>query len=164
MQGDSPVHADICCLSRVVWLYRRVGLFGSTALTKWCTSLKAKYQQKTDSKQVLWRKDAKNFERRVEECLKLLEGKHLTLAYVQLSPNIVLSYSVCFTASDSSLKGDKLSLPSLCVRDCLYNFTLVRELRERLQSGLLPNWLWFLVSLMEANWLTIYNGCAYLAG
>ena len=45
---------------------KRVGLFGTAALSGRYESSKAKYGWETDSKQVLWRKDEKDFEKRVK--------------------------------------------------------------------------------------------------
>lgn len=45
---------------------RRVGLLGTAALSGRYESSKAKYGWETDSKQVLWRKDEKDFEKRVK--------------------------------------------------------------------------------------------------
>ncbi len=44
----------------------RVGLLGTAALSGRYESSKAKYGWETDSKQVLWRKDEKDFEKRVK--------------------------------------------------------------------------------------------------
>ena len=43
-----------------------VELFGIAALSWWWTPSKAKYDQETDSEQVPWGKDEKNFEKRVK--------------------------------------------------------------------------------------------------
>ena len=53
----------------------RVELFGIAALNGWYVSSKAKYWWETDSEQVPWGKDEKNFEKRVKKYLKLLRGK-----------------------------------------------------------------------------------------
>ena len=44
----------------------RVGLLGTAALSGRYESSKAKYGWETDSEQVLWRKDEKDFEKRVK--------------------------------------------------------------------------------------------------
>jgi hypothetical protein len=44
----------------------RVGLLGTAALRGRYNSSKAKYGWETDSEQVLWRKDEKDFEKRVK--------------------------------------------------------------------------------------------------
>ena len=49
-----------------VILFQRVGLLESAALSGWYTSSKAKYWHETDSEQVPWGKDEKNFEKRVK--------------------------------------------------------------------------------------------------
>ncbi len=54
---------------------QRVELFENAALNGWYVSSKAKYRRETDSEQVPWGKDEKNFEKRVKKDLKLLRGK-----------------------------------------------------------------------------------------
>lgn len=54
---------------------QRVELFEIAALSGWYVSSKAKYWWETDSEQVPWGKDEKNFEKRVKKYLKLLKGK-----------------------------------------------------------------------------------------
>lgn len=46
--------------------HQRVGLLGTAALSGRYESSKAKYGWETDSEQVLWRKDEKDFEKRVK--------------------------------------------------------------------------------------------------
>ena len=43
-----------------------VELFGNATRSGWWTPSKAKYVQETDSEQVPWGKDEKNFEKRVK--------------------------------------------------------------------------------------------------
>jgi hypothetical protein len=57
--------------------FPRVGLFGIAALIRWYIPSKAKYWRETDSIQVPWGKDEKNFEKRVKQYVKLLKGKRL---------------------------------------------------------------------------------------
>ena len=56
---------------------QRVGLFEIAAQNGWYIPSKAKYWRETDSEQVPWGKDEKNFEKRVQQYVKLLEGKRL---------------------------------------------------------------------------------------
>ena len=60
------------------YLFHRVALLESAALSGWYTSSKAKYWHETDSVQVPWGKDAKNFEKRVKQCVKPLKGKPMS--------------------------------------------------------------------------------------
>ena len=47
-------------------VHQRVRLLGTAALSGRYESSKAKYRWETDSEQVLWRKDEKDFEKRVK--------------------------------------------------------------------------------------------------
>lgn len=60
--------------------YQIVRLFGSATLIGWYIPSKDKYGQETKSEQVPRGKDEKDFEMRVNECLKLLGGKRMGLA------------------------------------------------------------------------------------
>jgi len=70
IEGKNPVFGEGRMYRRVP----RVGLFGTAALNGRYTSSKAKYLWETDSKQVLRRKDEKNFEKRVKR-LEIVEKK-----------------------------------------------------------------------------------------
>ena len=58
----------------------RVAQFGNAELIGRCLSANAKYCSETDSEQVQWWKDEKNFEKRVNKSLKLISGKGMWLA------------------------------------------------------------------------------------
>ena len=77
MEGESPVH-DRRVYRPAVIPFHRVALLESAALIGWYTSSKAKYWHETDSVQVPWGKDAKNFEKRVKQCVKPLKGKPMS--------------------------------------------------------------------------------------
>ncbi|KAF3617223.1 hypothetical protein FXO38_34100 [Capsicum annuum] len=73
-EGESPVVPEPCRTTRRCL---RVGLFGNPAQIGQRMPSKAKYGRETDSEQVPRGKGAKDFEKRVKECLKLSGGKRM---------------------------------------------------------------------------------------
>jgi len=65
-ERDSRVTLSQAMRVHQSWPSAGVGLFGSAALNVRYTPHKAKYWHETDSEQVEWSKDAKNFEKRVK--------------------------------------------------------------------------------------------------
>ena len=62
-EGDNPVSDPVSVTYETLL---RVGLLGTAAQSGWYIPSKAKYWRETDSKQVPWGKDEKNFEKRVK--------------------------------------------------------------------------------------------------
>ena len=60
IEGDNPV------IMMYPFKNSGVELFGNATQSGWWTPSKAKYVQETDSEQVPWGKDEKNFEKRVK--------------------------------------------------------------------------------------------------
>ena len=59
-----------------------VGFFGSRALTGWYISSVTKYRCDTDSEQVPWGKDEKDFEKRVKSMWNCWKGSNVTLIWL----------------------------------------------------------------------------------